>query len=371
MLICDFVLFEHLCNLRCKYCFNSRKRLTIADNKLYRFNRNTETFELWKVLKTAQKDWSLILDKIVAKTDVPIIKLSGGELFVIPNMIDIILEIAGHSQVLQILTNGTLLDEETTKKFDRRNIHFQVSVDGHTLTMNRLRFQNKKHLKCILSFLKQVSKRENSVEINCVLSKYNIDQFFNFVSFVYHRLPNTIVLPRPVRGIPQYLPEIQQVSRFEKRYQKLQKDFGTTLPPNRYFQSLINILQNGHRTSLCFAPLFIISAFGDGTLRYCTCGSNKPEGDILNGDFEEINRKHYRQLRESIKHSTLPNFCKGCFTHYDIFNCFLNDNVPLSELKGFSLLNNEKVKKRLQFLKEKVIDMEKKDYERRLLFQNL
>ena len=93
------------CNLKCKHCYNHN------DNSFIELDDIKKLFEM--------------LDD----NDNFMVCLTGGELFLHPNLFDILDYLQYKNKVIALMTNATLLDEEKISKLKEYNIdHFYVSL---------------------------------------------------------------------------------------------------------------------------------------------------------------------------------------------------------------------------------------------------
>jgi MoaA/NifB/PqqE/SkfB family radical SAM enzyme len=84
----------------------------------------------------SMKKLNRMLDIMEENFDIPILKISGGEIFLVNGIIDLFEDRASHYTVLQALTNGTLLNEEKVARMaEIKNLQVQFPLDGHTLDM--------------------------------------------------------------------------------------------------------------------------------------------------------------------------------------------------------------------------------------------
>ncbi len=164
------------CNLTCSYCFRDKtKNTTISDNTL-----------------------DSILDKIVDYCKSNHIKYGsiqawGGEpLLALDKIIRIFnfLKEAGLHFSIDVETNGTCLNKDTTKKLHDMGIHIGISIDGDEVNHNSQR----PYCDNTGSYIDVVSGIRNTQEIYgksgfgtiCVLTKNSIKDFDKILhSFVY------------------------------------------------------------------------------------------------------------------------------------------------------------------------------------------
>lgn len=104
------------CNLECRYCF-------YADEMTSRNDLSTD-------------EWKLAFEKL-GEARVMRVVLTGGEVFTRPDLFQLIDSLVANRMRYSILTNGTLIDEDTADSFLQgkramRLDSIQVSVDGST-----------------------------------------------------------------------------------------------------------------------------------------------------------------------------------------------------------------------------------------------
>lgn len=102
----------HLCNLRCTHCYQEEYNNHMPKEDFYAALDKFEEFMKNKPLRGQ-------------------INLTGGEPLLHPNFFEFASEIRRRGFLLAILTNGTLIDEETAKKIKALSpVFVQVSLDG-------------------------------------------------------------------------------------------------------------------------------------------------------------------------------------------------------------------------------------------------
>ena len=102
------------CNLKCRYCFYADEMAALSDMPAAR--------------------WHALFGEL-GRLGVQHVCLSGGEVFTRPDLFELIDGVIANRMRYSILTNGTLITEETLKAFDvgkrrQRMDSIQVSIDG-------------------------------------------------------------------------------------------------------------------------------------------------------------------------------------------------------------------------------------------------
>ena len=102
------------CNLKCRYCFYADEMTALSDMPATR--------------------WHALFEEL-GRLGVQDVTLSGGEVFTRPDLFELIDGVIANKMRYSILTNGTLITEETLKEFGKgkrrlRLASIQVSIDG-------------------------------------------------------------------------------------------------------------------------------------------------------------------------------------------------------------------------------------------------
>lgn len=171
---------ELLCNLRCRYCW-------LTNDSAQTVRRNDALVTLPNVrgdkrplategINDLYERVQQILINNQLSTRAPILKIAGGEILLLPEVIEAIREVDHLFRKIQILTNGTLFKKYNIDQGNPEKYLFQVSLDGHTQDMNRERRFSDRNFQQIFDSLKELRRRGFNVEINTVLTDANIAQ---------------------------------------------------------------------------------------------------------------------------------------------------------------------------------------------------
>lgn len=143
-LVNDLVVREDFCNMKCTYCLTETS--TFGEEKVKDYTKLK--YEEGSDLKKNLNNMSKILR---AKYDIAVLKISGGEILMVNNILEFIKEESKHYKVVQLLTNGTLLNKELIEGLSQiDNVCIQLSLDHHTVIGNAYRTKNEKLLNHIL-----------------------------------------------------------------------------------------------------------------------------------------------------------------------------------------------------------------------------
>lgn len=163
----------HLCNLRCKHCYQEE------------YNNHMK-----------KEDFYIILDKIEHFLDgkilYPQINLTGGEPLLHPNIFEFLEEVVKRKIKFAILTNGTMIDKGMAKKIKYYNPLFvQISIDGVEGTHDNIRgngnfekalqgIDNLKseNIKVLVSFTAQKSNYKELKGLTKICQKHKVDKLW-------------------------------------------------------------------------------------------------------------------------------------------------------------------------------------------------
>jgi len=321
----DMVVFGSVCNLRCAYCrgFHPREPLQdVPGGERHRFEKT--------------------LARLSNVTDTPILKLSGGELFMRKEAPEIIRWAAARFPLVQVLSNGVQLSRQHLDDLKGLgNVHLQLSLDGHTPETNRARSANPLITSRILSALEHAVCIGLAVEINCVLTRYNTGSLASFADYLANLPgpgPRPTLFPRPVRGAPRdtlaaTLPQIQAFESFAMQYARRPE-----LPPSPYLERVAEILR-GPRVRPCYIPFFVLGAEACGDIRACTVGGMPMVGNVRKGS------QTIRQLRDKRHYSPRETYhpCSDCINQYELANMLVDRVVSRDSLRQVPLLAHPQV----------------------------
>lgn len=366
-LVNDMVVMEDVCNASCEYCltsssdFKDKHNLDKVDNKLkFRLeklklleNQYTEGSRLYIALNR-------LIDRVDKSVNPYILKLSGGEIFLIKGIERFFEEVSKRYTRIQILTNGTRLNDNTIEMLSKiKNLSLQISLDGDTVDKNRYRSSSEVTLNQIKNAIKKCSQAGINIEINCVLTDINIEGLYSFAEYLC-KLEHVLFLPYPVRGplAKHYLPHKSQLSDFRKLIEDYER-FYRILPPKAYLQELLEYLETGIISCSCLIPNVMLQSFDDGIVTPCPNIWFMSLGNILDSTKDVDNGLRRGQLSNIVrrKRSKLKE-CTNCFTPWELVNLYLKHKISDEELARIYLYNDRDI---LKFLSDKKREIGFKD----------
>lgn len=345
----DYIVKCDLCNFKCDYCLSSNEGKRLGE---YGSSDGVRILDVPKTLHT--------LLALYNEIPAPILKISGGELFMFPNMDELLAELAKIYDHIQILTNGVLLNQKTVDMLSRyKNISYNLSLDGHTLQMNYARFQSEALNQKLLSVLDMILEKVGHIEITSVITDRNVKGYESFLEYLEGLSGNITAFPIPVRGA-----EVQKFLSMKNRWIFAQELVGiierhrNVTGPMIYYERLAKFLQGEKilRKDRCFIPKLSVQLFDTGVLIPCPLGWTISLGNIHDSDHDK--------LIENIESNSIYNIlthkrhkldiCKDCFAQTDLINLYLNNMLPLHELIKVPLFSSEKVIETLNAIYEEM-----------------
>jgi len=155
------------CNLSCKYCF-------YADSMQEKHDLDTEA-------------WYSILSEL-GELAVRKVTLSGGEVFIRKDLFEIIDSVIRNRMRYSILSNGTLITEETIKKFSegKRRLRLnsiQISIDGSCAEIHDLSRPPNSFERAVRG-LRLLKDAGFPVTVRVTLNRHNIDDLENIAALL-------------------------------------------------------------------------------------------------------------------------------------------------------------------------------------------
>lgn len=350
-LINDFVILENICNLNCRYCHIKKVPYKRLKNELY---INGEKIDIVKILLNVDN----ILRQQNEMMDLPILKISGGEISIIPEIINVIKKYEKKYEVIQVLTNNYLPSCDFYDAMSSmENIHFQISLDGHLFEMNRCRFLNKRQFNQTLENLKILIRNYKfPLEINCVLTNANYWGIIDYIEWLSEFNRNDLKLNIfPVNNCKKLFPPKECIPILEKIISNYE-NYSSILLPRTYMKELVNFINCGKRVSNCLVPYAVIGTYDTGKLDMCACSPDLPTlGNILQ-DFDESNSISSCDFvyQNILKNSPHYGACINCYTPYEILSLYFKSLISDDEMKTIPFYRAEKTLNRLKLIKSNI-----------------
>lgn len=359
-LINDFVIAEDLCNMNCSYCLTDNSRFEEKYKSSEKHSSKKYSYEPGGKLKSNMDN----ISKIVHDSfNIPILKISGGELLLVRGIQKYITEQSKKYKVVQVLTNGVLLNDKILKEYSELgNICLQISIDHHTLKGNLYRTQNNNVLNRILENIDKTVKAKVPLEINCVLTDRNTGMLTEFADYLLQYKSGLMLFPFPIRGplrdsfypIPHQFSEIEHLIENYPKYKEI-------MAPKKYLEYLYEFLKTGTRCINCNLPYFAMGTFDDGTVTPCSNYWFTSLGSLLEDNCDEVVSKVGSDKIYSLLSSNRFMECKKCFTPWETLNLYIEGVLSIDELCKSPLYSFQGVREHLVSMKEAYIEKVQED----------
>jgi sulfatase maturation enzyme AslB (radical SAM superfamily) len=344
-LLNDMVIEEQLCQMRCSYCLTEEYNLlmNVPDARL-------------RLTTDRRQDWHAVLDAYHQHVESPILRLSGGEFFWLKGSTEFVAECGRRYETIQVITNGVFLTEQRlTALAAIGNCQLNISLDGHTLELNRHRLparQARLH-DVIMRNLDAAVQAGLRIEIQSVLTDANVHGQVAFAEFLRERYDGRVMLyPFPVRGETAKRmgpPPGPHLDPLVDRYD----EFAGVLPPRAYIEHIVEQLRAGVRTLPCYITATMVQTFGQGDVSACPHAWVKPMGNLTTRTeliLEEYGKHQHYDL--FMQERPRFSFCKTCATPSDVVNLYFLGRVSEDEIGRTALYSGPRSRARLRELKE-------------------
>lgn len=318
------------CNLKCTYCRSDVVRDSGA---------------------TSLESLHRILDSFGARHRAAVAKMSGyGEITIWPHFSAALDLMVDRFPAVQVITNGAFGRHALDAILDRPTVSPNLTIDGHTMAMNRLRVEGQESVHTrILDNLKRLSDGGKRVEINCVLHEQNIRALPSFCEYLADQYAGRVMLfPFPARSF-SLAPGIgRDVAAHLADSLDVLEALGTThgavLPPAPYMDELCAFIRQGARRTPCYVH-WLNAGCGPRMERlFC---ANYGE-DLAYGPMDSLAPAHEDTIaaHESAHFAAgrVGPRCDDCFNHFHILGMFLDGRITLEDLTQVPSLSFDGVK---------------------------
>ena len=332
-----------LCNIKCTYCDIGR-----AGNRRSELAIRNETDG---VLDTVRNH----ISNVTNAADFPLLKLIGGEVFVIPGFAEFASDLACNFETVLITTNATLLARQLDTLGQMPNLVLQVSLDGHNVEMNRHRFTSPDQLDTIFANIQRALSLGIRVELNCVVSSNNVGHLPEFCEFLQREYPGQITLqPFPVRWRRGEVWNDEKSAHEFKILIDEHERFSDVLPPISYLRLVRDFLSTGRRSAKCWFPRVYVGLTDDGSLRMCNCLPVK-EFSIADADSRPLGDlwQETKGMKRLERGKRLSGMCNTCVDQFDLLTLALQGKVDVETLTMFPSYSGPRFQANLKKARER------------------
>jgi MoaA/NifB/PqqE/SkfB family radical SAM enzyme len=260
------------CNAKCSFCNRwspSRTGEITTDEKLKVIR------EMGKI-----KPWFL--------------SLCGGEPLLIKNFNEIISEIKKQKIVLNLSTNGQLLENYVDDILRSKVDFITISVDSHDPdkhNQERKLNDNFEKIKTVLTYIKKNKGKKTKVAVRSIIHKGNISEFDKYYQH-WHPFVDDILL-QPISTVEklEFIPKdswCEKLTESEIReFHRLLKKYSMFDTYNKGITEFINDRSSLAKKNRCYAGFFSLEIDYDGNVFNCGNHINK-FGNLKNNSLLEI-----------------------------------------------------------------------------------
>ncbi|MDQ1339820.1 MAG: hypothetical protein QG567_975 [Campylobacterota bacterium] len=304
-------ILTHRCNFQCKHC------VSWHDNS---------SFEAKRLMETAKK---------IADSKSLIVNLSGGELFLVPNITEIISVLKKAGKIVSINTNAWFLDKYIDFIIEQDIDSISVSMDGYNsdihdnlrkkgsfdrIISNLEKLKNKRKNKKPHIGIRGVVMRENFSDVEKYIERFvdladdiKFQPVHNYTDSMLHAVTDGSVL-----FLKEQEEELKRVFLdLGKKYKFMKTNYHQMFPRFIFNPQSMKNVSPIHCIPVLF---FSLKIEPDGSCYTCS----KKVGNINEQSLSEIWSS--KERREFLKNLTA---CGSCETP-----CWLNSNVISSETPG-------------------------------------
>ncbi|MBR0865890.1 radical SAM protein [Bradyrhizobium diazoefficiens] len=346
----DLVIQESNCNLSCKYCLTGQSKFKAdhLDQLIFQPPSRSDCGQGTALGAALER----IVVSTVSRLDLPIAKVTGGEIFLIKGIIDFIERLAGMVSTVVVQTNGVLIKPDQLERLAAlENMCLQVSLDSTEYSGNSYRSGTPALHDKIFNRLHRIFSAGIPIEIYCVLNDRSLPQLETTLAVLRSYGPHLTIFPFPIRGPDRddFYPRPEQIHilhRILDRYD----EFLPVMPPRAYWRRLISYFEEGGRTFRCHLPRFAFTTFEDGQVTSCPNIWFNKIGNLLSEPPEDVTQRIGNTPFHQILLAPKPRLdaCRSCFTPWDMLSMFLDGEITLDELCEGPMYRSSATRVRLQ-----------------------
>ena len=174
ILLTNLLIKQGHCDSFCKYCYHNKEEGYTENSSEYTYENELKD-NIDQIIEFSSNNFNC-----------PIIKICGGEIFLMTNLKELVGKLLDKYPYVLIQTNGKHLNDETLEWIiNYKRVFLQVSMDGHLLSMNRYRFETQDILDKLLYAIKILKKNDIYIELTSVLNKLNTARYAEFLDYLY------------------------------------------------------------------------------------------------------------------------------------------------------------------------------------------
>lgn len=344
----DLVIQEDTCNLACEYCLTGQSQFKEAHSLLKIFEAPR------KLTCEPGSELHQRLLRILDATrdhDVPVVKISGGEVMLIRGILRFIEELSARYETVVVLTNGVpLSDRRLARLSELGNVVLQLSLDSTRFHGNSYRVRTPEIHDAFFRRVERILDAGLPTEIYQVLNDRSIEDFASTCEDLARWAGHVSLFPFPVRGPlrDRFLVRPEQVAPFLAVLNDAGRYAGL-LPSAPYRRRLARFLGDGERRFRCHLPRIAFTSFDDGSVTSCPniwfnqVGNfiTQPAAEVLN----DLTASPFRRLL--LAERPRIDACKACFTPWDPLSLYFEGELTLEQLAEVPVYRGNRTRRRL------------------------
>lgn len=330
----DLVINENDCNLSCSYCLTGQSNLKLSHLGQPIFG--TPKRDRYGGATPLEQRVDTIIDRVATAHGAPLLKITGGEVFLVEDILALVEKAARRFPSVLLQSNGMLMRPRHVDRLARLpNVTLQLSLDSHLHHGNSYRISRADlHAKAVARFA-AILERGLPVEIYTVITDRNAGELVAFAEWLARFGTALQMFPFPVRGpdTESYAIRPGQIADIEALVQARER-LADVLPPKAYLDRLLRFYREGGRRFRCHLPRLIVSTFSDGMVTACPNIWFSDLGNALADDWPKTSAAiGETPLYKALLHER-PRLdaCKGCFTPWDVLSMYLDGEITLDEV---------------------------------------
>ncbi|MCP4656363.1 MAG: radical SAM protein [bacterium] len=349
----DLVIREDVCNLACEYCLTGQSQFK-EDHSLQKIFDPPRPLSCEPGSELHAR-LQAVLDG-VAVQDVPVVKISGGEVMLIRGVMGFVRQLSERFETVVILTNGIPLSDLRLRELRvMGNVVIQLSLDSTRYAGNSYRVPNETVQRALMERVHRILGSGLEIEIYALLNDRAIADFATTCEDLAAYAERVTLFPFPVRGPERrrFLPRPEQHAAFLAELKRADR-FSGLLPSQPYRDRLRRFLVEGERRFRCHLPRIAFTSFDDGTVTNCPNIWFNRVGNLLaepaDKVMDELRTSRFRKLLLSERPRI--DACKACFTPWDPVSLYMEGEMSLEELARVPIYRGERTRKQLEAIRE-------------------
>lgn len=351
----DVVLMEDNCNLSCEYCLTGQSNF----KKHHSLNLIFEPPRKAEYSKDSELGGRVdqLLAAFEGNAQLPIVKLTGGEVFWIRNIMSLLRKVAARHATIVIQTNGVLLTSEMCDEIlSWGNACLQISLDAVSYEGNSYRSRTERQHGRVLGSIYRILEKKIPTEIYLVLNDRSMPALEDTLEKLLVYREHLVVCPFPVRGPDKerFYPKPDQLQYLDRVLDNWDH-YAPILPPRPYLERLKRFMTQGSRSFRCHLPRFAFTAFDDGVVTACPNIWFNSLGNVLKENPKDVIDKIGEAAFYQILLADHPRIdaCKSCFTPWDMLSLYVDGEITLDELCKGPMYAAPESRARIQAIKAK------------------